>query len=182
MNNVNRLLERINPALNVLRVYQKDPLVAKVCLESGPGETYVLKEDFYQKEGRALVSLSGMSGIAQLVEIYNKENSVFLLKEHFLPCTLRDLGGVSYFSDNAKNQLLDLVKKVHRRGVANLDLRTRNVAIDVTEDRVGLFDFSSVVFLDDLSYNDFLDAAKTDYEDLRYYLGFRKVYFMGERK
>ena len=67
-----------------------------------------------------------------------------------------------YFTESAKLYLEGIVNHLHKIGIANLDISTRNIIISPNETLAMLFDFDVSVFKQDIPYSDFQYFQKLD--------------------
>jgi|SRR3989338_1282142 len=117
-----------------------------------------------ENEARALEFLRGVRGIPTVKRVYNNPEVVGLLKE-FLPG--EDLYRKQGLSVDMLTQLEDTVEHLHALGVANFEIRPNNVVASAENNYVGLADFGSCVYRNDLSSQGFDFAQRIDRADLQ---------------
>lgn len=173
-----QVISKIDPALEYEgSFYSASTTVCKV--RRGDGR-YLLKmaqaEDPWQvnqmrRERDVLARTFNVAGVTKMLHVYpdSAGYAVPILKEYFEGETLHRLGS-KVSKRSAKDKLAETVFRLHRMGIANLDLKPANVVLSGDRQDVRLFDLGSAIWSTEVEPKRFNSMVEEDTNILYYEL------------
>ncbi len=148
-----RVMEKIDPSLNLVKIHEENSGYFVYQVER-KGKLYALKgaknsfiENTIKRERKALERTKDISGTCKMIEDYGLIN----IEEERYHAILKEwLEGQhpSKISLRQQKDLRNLIKKIHEKGVARLDIYGGNLIEN--KGKIKLFDFDIAVFRDEI--------------------------------
>lgn len=129
-----------------------------------------------KQEAKTLRYLKGFSGVPLLMEEYDLDSYVAILKEfkegYFIFREGNDInpeeGGLSYHEiDGLVDSFKDTISSFHNMGVVRLDVSGTNLIYDERDDLLTLVDLGTARFRSEMDEGEYEHHLQQDYEDLR---------------